>query len=175
MRRCTLFLRNIRRIFHLSLRLVTFGGRSSHLALCTKVAVLKTATFRFILFRTPKREGDDLNVRWTPTRPGTVDYLHMDSTVDELRTRMSVRFKCNEVALWNSLVPDLAATCRHCRAPQNCDVSKTWMFFGLTICLLCVVIILLCAIVWSHKNGKNYGLLRRNSSSLRTQPYGLVM
>ena len=128
-----------------------------------------------VTHRAPTTPDSDLDIHWTPTKPDTVDYLYMDSTLRDITSHMDVRFKHDEVALWNVLVPDLAATCRRCQYPSVCDVSKTWIFFGLTICLLCIVIILLCTIVWTHRNGKHYGLLRRNSSTLRTQPYGLVM
>jgi hypothetical protein len=103
---------------------------------------------------------------WRNVKANTMDYLRINFTQPELVATMETHLQGAEVALWNILVPELLAPCsgKSLGAYSFDHHRKTWIFFGLTIGLLALVILLLCVIIWGgHKNKKYTQLLRNNS------------
>ena len=102
---------------------------------------------------------------WTPLEQTKMNYLQITSTEEGLDFAMSNHLSAENVALWNILVPDVAAQCNIDTEKMHIiDTKKTWVFFGLTIGLLLVVIILLCVIIWGNHRGKRYSQLGRQNS-----------
>ena len=102
---------------------------------------------------------------WQPLEATQMNYLEVTSSDEGLDFAMSRHLSAEKVALWNILVPNITKTCH--KAPDNkhaLETRKTWVFFGLTIGLLLVVIILLCVIIWGNHRGKRYSQLGRQNS-----------
>ena len=111
--------------------------------------------------------ANNLGPHWAPLQPETMDYLHIDFSGSHLQTFMRTHLQSTKVALWNILLPEVVDNCYSCQQEgDNLSISssKTWIFFGLTIGLLLVVILLLCIIIWGTQKNKKYTQLLRNNS-----------
>ena len=112
-------------------------------------------------------EDTSLQVSWTPVNAKKMEYMLIKSTHDQTSLRIQSHLFGQQVALWNIFIPNLVASYRqdnNDKNPKGFRDSKTWLFFGFTLGLLCVVILLLCFIVWGNRKSSRYSQLLRGSS-----------
>ena len=116
-------------------------------------------TLFIISNRTPTPTKTEEGLDWLPLNTSTMPYLYLRGRQMEMRQHL----RADKVALWNTLIPELLAN-----PPSSSHSSfdtTTWVFLGLTACLLILVILLLCVIIHGNQKDKAYSQLLRGSSN----------
>ncbi len=111
-------------------------------------------------FRNPTPDTGTLGHKWYPVTSYNMDYLYFQ----QLHTEMKNHLHGRKVELWNSLVSMIEEDERLTMKPQFFG-SQTWIFFGLSVTLFAIVVLLSCIILQGNRKGKKYSQLLRGNST----------